>query len=168
MPSKTKANRRAALSAAAQKALRAVCAQTALVRNGLAARMGLHSTDMACVEWLHTEPLLTPGDLARRTGLTTGAITALIDRLERANVAGRLQHPDDRRSLVVEPMPHGVALMRELTGPLTRKMDELNSRYTEAQLTVVVDYLTRARELAAAHAQWLRDGGAGQSDQRRL
>src|SRR5690606_6880522 len=85
-------------------------AAPALVAAGLdfhaavAESVGLSLTDL---RYLHlvTEGPVTAGDLARRTGLTTGAVTRVIDRLQRAGFVRRAADPSDRRRVIVEPVP---------------------------------------------------------------
>src|ERR671932_2430246 len=67
--------------------------------------LGVNRTDMRCIDVLEREGPVTAGRLAEATGLTTGAITTVIDRLERAGMARRTRDPDDRRRVLVELDP---------------------------------------------------------------
>src|SRR5688572_6888591 len=95
---------RAHLLAALDEAIRRIGAQSVLLSQTIAAKAGLNSSDMECLDLLHLERSATPGRLTELTGLTSGAITALIDRLERAGFVRRVPNPDDRRSIIVEPL----------------------------------------------------------------
>src|SRR5690606_41380764 len=75
---------------------------TVLFHAAVADRLGLGPTDMKCYSILRQEGPLTAGELAERTALTTGAITGVIDRLERANLIRRARDPHDRRRVVLE------------------------------------------------------------------
>ena len=128
-----------------------------LLSQTIAAKAGLNSTDMECLDLLHLERSATPGRLAELTGLTTGAVTALIDRLERAGFVRREPHPGDRRSIVVFPLEAGPRLLQPLFEPLARAMSKVQSRYTDAELAIVLDFLTHAHEAGAEHMRWLED-----------
>src|ERR671933_1184232 len=67
--------------------------------------LGINRTDMRCTDVLEREGPVTAGRLAEATGLTTGAITTVIDRLERGGFARRLRDPDDRRRVLVDLTP---------------------------------------------------------------
>jgi DNA-binding MarR family transcriptional regulator len=82
-------------------------------------RLGVHRSDLRCLNLLEHGPL-TPGEIAARTGLSTGAVTALLDRLERAGFAERRRSETDRRSVLIaipaEAWPRIAALYREVGG----------------------------------------------------
>jgi hypothetical protein len=88
--------------------------------------------------------------------LTTGAITAVIDRMERAGFARRHRDPNDRRRVLVEALPRYVQEIGQLYRPLAQSTEQLHREYDDRQLAVVVDYLTRAFRLAAEHVNWLQ------------
>src|SRR5919109_1824865 len=64
--------------------------------------LGLNRTDMRCLDILDREGRMTAGRLAEATGLTTGAVTTVLDRLEQAGYARRVRDTDDRRRVYVE------------------------------------------------------------------
>jgi DNA-binding MarR family transcriptional regulator len=146
---------RAQLLAALNESIRRIGAQSVLLSQTIAAKAGLNSTDMECLDLLHLERSATPGRLAELTGLTTGAVTALIDRLERAGFVRREPHPDDRRSIVVFPLEAGPRLLQPLFEPLARAMGKVHARYKDAELAIVLDFLTHAHEAGAEHMRWL-------------
>jgi DNA-binding MarR family transcriptional regulator len=136
---------RAALFAALKGELRKICAHAVLFSQAVAERLGMHPTDLECLGIIAEMGPITPGRLAGLTGLTTGAITGLVDRLERAGFARRVPNPHDRRSVIVEPLTEQA--MREI-GPIfasmTRAMDALAARYSDEELAVILDFATRA------------------------
>ena len=85
--------------------LRKVGAQSVLMSDTISKLVGANPTDLECLDLLHLSGKTTPGKLAAHTGLTTGATTAVIDRLERAGFARRLRNTEDRRSVLVEALP---------------------------------------------------------------
>src|SRR5688500_16476342 len=94
---------RAELLAALTGALRQLSAATVLFHQAVADRLGMNVTDHKCADILEREGALTAGERARRTGLTTGAVTGVIDRLEKAGLARRAADPADRRRVIIEP-----------------------------------------------------------------
>ena len=138
------------------QALRKVSAQSVLLSDSVARLAGLNSTDLECLDLLLLSGPTTAGALAAHTGLTTGAITAVIDRMERAGFARRHRDPGDRRRVLVEALPRYVQEIGQLYRPLAQSTEQLHREYDDRQLAVVVDYLTRAFGLAAEHVNWLQ------------
>src|SRR5215468_4932005 len=83
---------------------REMSAATVMFHQAVADRLGMNITDHKCADILARTGPITAGDLARRTGLTTGAITGVIDRLEREGFVRRVRDPHDRRRVIVEPV----------------------------------------------------------------
>ena len=81
---------------------------TILFHQAIADRLGMHLTDHKCGDILVQTGPITAGELAERTGLTTGAITGVIDRLEKAGFVRRVKDPDDRRRVIIEPLPERI------------------------------------------------------------
>ena len=102
---------------------------TILFHQAVADRLGLNLTDHKCVDLLLLNGPLTAGELARLTTLTTGAITAALDRLERAGFVKREDDPEDRRRVVVRAVPGGVEAIRPLFDSFSARLDGLAARY---------------------------------------
>lgn len=138
------------------KTLRMVGAQSVLLSDTVAKIVGLNSTDLECLDLLDIAGPTTAGRLAQHAGLTTGAMTAVIDRLERAGFVRRVRDPQDRRCVRVEALrrnfKHVTALYQRLIDATAR----LHQDYDDRQLAFVVDYLTKALALAADHMAWLQ------------
>jgi DNA-binding MarR family transcriptional regulator len=94
--------------------------------------------------------------MAERSGLTTGAVTAVIDRLEAAGYVRREPDPADRRRVIVRPVPHRARQIGRLFEPLAAAMAELCDRYTDGELATILDFMTRSDEVVRRHARWLR------------
>jgi len=137
-------------------ALRKVGAQSVLLSDTVAKLVGIHSTDLECLDLLDLAGPTTAGRLAEHAGLTTGAMTAVIDRLERAGFARRLRDPQDRRCVRVEALPGSFKHVAALYKGLAESTARLHEEYDDRQLALVVDYLTRAHGLAADHVAWLQ------------
>ena len=129
---------------------------TMVFHNTVAQRLGLNPADHRCLEMLHRAQDATAGDLAEWTGLTTGAITGMVDRLEQAGFVRREAHRTDRRKVVIRPVPERVAEVGRFFEPLAKGMATLCAGYSEAELKVIMDYLTRLADLFHCETQRLR------------
>ena len=129
----------------------------------MARLLGVNGTDLRCLEVLiGAEGEITPRIIADRLGLTTGSVTTMLDRLERAGYLTRAPHPDDRRKVVVEAT--GAARRRawEMVGPLIEESaDAVTRDFTDAELDVVEKFITRATALQERHTARLRESPAG-------
>ena len=136
--------------------LRKVGAQSVLMSDTVGRLVGLNSTDLECLDLLYLSGPITAGRLAGHTGLTTGAMTAVIDRLERAGFVRRMRDASDRRRVLVTARPPGILRIEPLYRRLAESTASLNAAYDDRQLAVVVDYLSRAVDLVAEHVMWLQ------------
>ena len=107
-------SRREAIVGRGRRRVRAYQTSNDNFDQAIADRLGMNRTDMRCVDLIDQAGGMTAGELARAADLTTGAVTAVIDRLERAGMARRVADPADRRRVRVEVTPK----LWELTGPL--------------------------------------------------
>ncbi|MBV9417831.1 MAG: MarR family transcriptional regulator [Solirubrobacterales bacterium] len=130
---------------------------TDVVDELLAELMGINRTDARCIDILEQRGSMSAGDLAEASRLTTGAITAVVDRLERAGLARRVPDPSDRRRVLVEPTEKVFALATELmVEPMRMLYVPMAERYSEDELRLILDFTRRGRELQERHAEWLR------------
>ena len=83
-----------------------------------AARLGVSVTDLHCLNIVESRHGLTAGELAVESGLTTGAVTAVIDRLERAGFARRVRDERDRRKVKVEVTDAFYTRAADIWGPV--------------------------------------------------
>jgi DNA-binding MarR family transcriptional regulator len=91
---------------------------------------GLHTTDLYALSALSLAGSLTSGELSERTGLTTGATTRLIDRLERGGHVRRVADPADRRRVVIEPVANPSLDVDTVVGPARRHIADILASYT--------------------------------------
>lgn len=121
---------------------------TVLLHSAIASRSGINVTDMQCINLLQLRGPMTPGQLADAMFLTTGgAITAVIDRLEKAGLVRRRRDDADRRRVLVEATEFGPT--RELSErfePVAERYEALLRAYTDEQLEIILDYLVRTNE----------------------
>lgn len=118
-------------------------------------RLGINRTDLRCLDVLGRHELLgeklTAGQLAEAAGLTTGAVTALLDRLELIGYMRRAPDPADRRRVMVEVTAKAYRRTVEIWGPVAEDAGALLDRYTIKELTLIRDFLKRGREMQAKH-----------------
>jgi len=138
------------------EAIRKVGAQSVLMSDAVSRLVGLNSTDLECLDLLLLSGVTTAGQLAAHCGLTTGAMTAVIDRLERAGFARRRRDLTDRRRVLVEALPRCMHEIGPLYRPIMRATNALHDEYDDKQLALVAEYLSRAFGLAAEHVNWLQ------------
>jgi len=140
------------------RAMREVSGQGVLFSQAVAARLGINSTDLECLDGIVLRGPVTAGELARITGLTSGAITGVIDRLERAGFARREPDPADRRKVLVRVLPEGLERAAPLFAPMERAAMDTLAVYDDGQLALVLDFLTRNHQAAVAATAMLRAG----------
>jgi DNA-binding MarR family transcriptional regulator len=107
---------------------------------------GVNRTAMRCMDVLERVGRLTAGEIATETGLSSGAVTALLDRLERVGYVRRIRDPGDRRRVFVELTETARKLAQEVYGPLADAMAEFD-RYSDAELRLITAYVERGSEL---------------------
>jgi len=151
--------RRAELLAALDEEFRDLSTATILFHQAVADRLGMHVTDHKCAGILMRTGPIPAGELARRTGLTTGAITGVIDRLEKAGFARRVRDPGDRRRVIVEPLVGQLErVVMPLFASMARASRALCERYTTEELAVIRDFTDRCRQMAEDETRKLREG----------
>jgi DNA-binding MarR family transcriptional regulator len=134
---------------------------TILFHQAIADRLGMNVTDHKCAGILARSGPITAGELARRTGLTTGAITGVIDRLEQAGFARRARDSNDRRRVIIEPDPKRIERrIVPLFDSMARAAARLCDRYTAPELTLILDFAVRSRAMAEEETRKLREAAA--------
>ena len=135
---------------------------TVLFHQAIADRLGISATDLKCYSILRQTGPITAGELAERTGLTTGAITGVIDRLEQADFVRRARDPNDRRRVVLELLRDAEReqALGALYVPLGRAITELVAQYNAAEQATLLDFLTKATALLEAETVNLRRDAA--------
>ncbi len=112
----------------------------------VAERFNLNLTDTQCLNLLDLAGSATPRQLADYTGLTTGGITVVLDRLEKAGFIQREPNPKDRRSLIIKPDPSGLARIHAMYAEINKGMGLLMSSFSEKELDVVLAFFNKANE----------------------
>jgi DNA-binding MarR family transcriptional regulator len=136
-----------------------------VAQHDMAQRLGLNVTDLTCMGFIleaegQQQPL-TAGDLAQRANLTTGAITGVINRLERAGYARRRPDPNDRRRVHVVADVTAAGRLFEVYGANYRRIAELFADYSPQEIAVLNDWLTRATTILSTSLEEARTTGNG-------
>ncbi len=152
--------------ATAEEALYAMDRMIALAQFGqqdIAGRLGLNVTDLTCIGFLVEAALagesLAAGDLAERARLTTGAVTGVLNRLEKAGYARREADPADRRRVRVVMEESAQARILEVYGPFYGRLGTLFADYTPDEIAVLADWFTRAKGALQGSLDEIRRGG---------
>ena len=122
-------------------------------------RLGLNRTDLRCLSVLTQRGAMMAGELADAAGLTRGAMTTALDRLETAGFARRVWDQEDRRAVRIALTDTARSEIDVLYGPLAREGFQLLQKYTADELTAVLRYLEDGVRLQRAHAQRIRGLG---------
>lgn len=112
-------------------------------RNAVSERAGLNITDSECLRLLFAKGVATPSELARYTGLTSGAATAMLDRLEKAGLIERRPNPKDRRGTLIIPAEGASERARSWFESARQAQEELLSSYSENELEIIADAFER-------------------------
>lgn len=118
-----------------------------LFRNAMSEWAGLNATDMECLRLLFLKGVSTPSELARHVGLTSGATTAMLDRLEKAGLIERQPNPDDRRGTLIVPAKSSGEKAASWFESARKAQDELISSYSEKELEIIANVFERFTKL---------------------
>uniref|UniRef100_A0AAU2JKN9 MarR family transcriptional regulator n=1 Tax=Streptomyces sp. NBC_00049 TaxID=2903617 RepID=A0AAU2JKN9_9ACTN len=126
----------------------------------VAQRLGLNVTDLTCLGHIlgAGDTPLAAGDLAELVDLTTGAVTGVLNRLERAGYARRRPDPADRRRVRVVAEPEAAAKVIAVYQPFYDRLGALFADYTPDEIAVIADWFERAAVEVRAHCAQVRSG----------
>lgn len=113
--------------------------------------VGLNRTDMRCIDVIEREGKVAAGRLAHATGLTTGAMTAAIDRLERLGYARRVPDPGDRRRVMVELTERAGEIHRFYSAHAAQA-ERLYHRYSAEEMELLLEFVRASRQFNEEHA----------------
>ncbi|HUB77045.1 MAG TPA: MarR family transcriptional regulator [Solirubrobacteraceae bacterium] len=114
--------------------------------------LGLNRTDLRCLDEIQRRGTVSAGALADATGLTTGAMTAALDRLERSGYARRVPDPADRRRVLVELTDRAADISTRFYAEHIAQSRRLFDRYTEREIELLLAFVREAREFNEAQA----------------
>jgi DNA-binding MarR family transcriptional regulator len=127
-----------------------------LFHHAVAERLGLGPTDLQCLSLLRERGAMPGSELAAITGLTSGAITGVVARLERAGYLRREPDPRDGRKQVLSPALERVQAIHDVFGPIRKDMAALLEGFDPHQLNAIADFLTRSTDCVYRHMGLLR------------
>jgi DNA-binding MarR family transcriptional regulator len=144
-------------------------AELVLLSQSVADRLKINVTDLQCLVVVMSAGPMTAGQLAEATGLTTGAITGVVDRLEKAGLVQREDHPADRRRVVIRALPGDVLAAGDPAvsaafARLATAATEQYEGYSDRELQLVVDALARAHPILLEQVSQLRQQTPVQHD----
>jgi len=141
-------------------AIRGVGDQAERTREVIAEVLGLHKTDLAGVDFLYVKQRpCTAGELSKGTGLSSGATTTLIDRLERAGFATREDDPKDRRRQMVRLSDRASAHCEAIYEPIRKDLFKIWSSYSTHDLEIIEGFLKKGLKLHADSLERLSSTG---------
>jgi DNA-binding MarR family transcriptional regulator len=115
--------------------------------------------EMKAIDHIQAEGELTPRELGERLSLTSGAVTAVIDRLEGSGWVARSPHPTDRRSVVVRMTERSMEACTHIYVPYSDALARLAAGLPAATRQAIADFLDTAADITAEHAREWRDNG---------
>jgi DNA-binding MarR family transcriptional regulator len=131
------------LTAAVKDSLRELNLQLSLLGHRVGAQLQLKDVDFDCLELITRHGPLSPGAVARRTGLHAATVTGILDRLEREGWVARERDPADRRGVVVRALRDRSREVFHLFAGMNSAMDRLCDGYSDDELTLITDFLRR-------------------------
>jgi DNA-binding MarR family transcriptional regulator len=114
-----------------------------LFRHAVGGILGVNLTDMECLTLIFYKGLATPSALARYTGLTSGATTAMLDRLEKAHLIERRRNPQDRRGTLIVLTNERTQEIGAMFASGREAINRLTSSYSESELEIIADYFRK-------------------------
>jgi DNA-binding MarR family transcriptional regulator len=142
---------------------RELSTQTILFHAAIAERLGLNPTDHKALDLICREENMTAGRLAELTQLTTGAVTGIVDRLEKAGFVQRSRPQSDRRQVLIQPIPENVEKIHGLFESMSEAMMALTEQYSDRDLAVIHDHLTRSIQTVQVETAKLQAGEGSKS-----
>ena len=147
--------RKAAIQRLVQ-AMRALQLADDLQDQAFADFVGINRTDLRCMDIVDQRGRMTAGELAREAGLTTGAVTALVDRMEAAGLLRRAYDPNDRRKVWVELTPDAQKLAGEVYGPLDQTGQVHLDSLSDQQIFTIIGFLEVSRRITMENVEAVR------------
>jgi len=114
-----------------------------LFRNTIVEKLGVNIADWECLGLLLQKGVSTPTELSKHTGLTSGATTAMLDRLEKSGVIERRRNPEDRRGTLIVIIKEKAAELGGLLSSARSAQDQFLSNYTEKELEFLADFVSK-------------------------
>ncbi len=146
---KDKIRKHSELLDALENQTRELSSRTVLFHHFIGELLGLNPTDHKCLDIIiRTKSPMTASQLAEETGLSTGAITGVVDRLEKAGYVNRKRDPNDRRLIYVDPLlDKAMIKMGPIFEPIRQSSRNLYSQYTDDELELILDFIINCNKM---------------------
>jgi DNA-binding MarR family transcriptional regulator len=138
------------------ESIRAVLLASDLLDEAFADFVGINRTDLRCMDIVDQRGRVTAGELAREAGLTTGAVTAVVDRMEVAGLLRRASDPADRRKVWIELTPDAQKLAGEVHGPLDQAGEMHLASLSDEQVLTIIGFLEVSRRITMENVEAIR------------
>src|SRR5258705_9082745 len=165
-PTLSRPKARAALLQELEEAMRRSSAQGVIFGQTVANVAGISGSDLECLDFLNLEGRVTAGRLAEVTGLTTGAITGVVDRLEKAGLVRREREALDRRKVFIAIVPENVARIGKYYQHMQRAMQQAFDSYTDAELRLLLRFANQGYATMLAATEQLKTMVAASNERR--
>jgi DNA-binding MarR family transcriptional regulator len=119
--------------------------------------LGINRTDMRVIDIVTRKGRATAGEVAKEAALTTGGVTAVVDRLERVGYLQRVRDPDDRRRVWLEATPKLWERTMEIWGPLSELWQSRARNLSREQLEFVLEFLAGGNEMMSDQIDRVRE-----------
>jgi DNA-binding MarR family transcriptional regulator len=129
-----------------------------LFRNLVGERLGVNVTDMECLGLLFHKGIASPSELARHTGLSSGATTAMLDRLEKSGLIARRPNPADRRGTLIALVESGAEKIGPWFSSVRQAQAKLISSYSEEELRVIAGFFEQSAKMWDEEREKLQKG----------
>ncbi|EHB68541.1 MULTISPECIES: MarR family winged helix-turn-helix transcriptional regulator [Paenibacillus] len=137
--------------------LRQNSARAVMLHDLISEKMGLNATDHKCLDFINQAGPVTAGQLAQLTGLTTGAVTSVIDRLEQAGYVIRDKDPNDRRRVVVKLVPERSEQVAPVFKSLMQSTLQIMGQYTDQELQFILKFIKQCNEMTLDEMKKLKE-----------
>ncbi len=128
----------------------------ALFSHAAAERVGMHPTDIETIDLLNVLGPMSAGELSHLTGLSSGATTRLIDRVESAGLVRRRPDEHDRRRVIIEPVYEKLTEVGEVYGPMGASLGRQWSHFSDEELSLIMRFLRETNSVLVAENARLR------------
>ncbi|MBY4605268.1 MULTISPECIES: MarR family transcriptional regulator [Bacillus] len=149
-------NSRSELEKTAVQLFRKLGTRTVLFHQAAAQALGLFPTDLKSADILNEAGPMTAGELGKKTGLSTGSVTALVDRLEKAGYVARERDPNDRRRVIIVPLTASKKHVKDLFRSLSESTMDLCHEYSEEELELIFSFVGKAADIVEEELKRLK------------
>ncbi len=149
-------NSRSELEKTSVQLFRKLGTRTVLFHQAAAQALGLFPTDLKSADILNEAGPMTAGELGEKTSLSTGSVTALVDRLEKAGYVAREKDPNDRRKVMIVPLTASKKHVKDLFRSLSESTMDLCREYTEEELELIFSFVGKAADIMEKELERLK------------